>query len=1077
MLRRKLIAVLTALFTTAVPLISELPIITNSIAETAETTPVSVLSGDVNMNGTVEGEDLQLLQAHLLGSEPLSVEQDEYADMNGDGVVDSFDTVLLRQSLSRIIGLESYSGLVINEVCSSNKESVTDAAGASPDWMELYNGSDEDLILDGIGVSDGAKNKFKFAFPEGTIIPADSYILIYCDDAINQAEGEYHAAFKISAVGETIYLTHPEYGEIDSVAVPELDSDVAYGRYANGSENFTYLSTTPGATNNTATDLQIVEKPLFSVEGGFYDTAFALALSDNNGNEIYYTTDGSDPTTSETAILYDGEINIYNNTSDPNVYSALTDITLSEYYAPNYNVDKGIIIRAASKNADGKFSAVVTNGYYIGKTASYYNDMKVVSLSTDGDYLFNEDTGFYMVGSTYHDMVASGEFTPLNDNNDTANPTNYNIEGREAEFPVNIQVYESGKLAYTADVGARITGNWSRGYAQKSIRLYARSEYGDSKMKYAFIDELTDENGALIEEFDKITIRNGGTDNQVLHFRDIFLQELCQDRAVDIQSGEPCILFIDGEYWGFYFLRERIDADYIESHYGIDKNDVSMLKNGAIEEGPDTIAAEYQEFLDWAASADMTVEENYQKVCDTIDIQSFMDYITIETYINNADWATSYMNNWQIWRSNVIDPNIPAADGKWRFMLYDLDFTADWFEHSGTQAGFDSLSSLCMNDEPYNFIPMFYNLINNTTFRDQFRATYIEIMDNNFDVAAIDAKITEYRTAYETAIRDTNTRFSQNWVNTNYDDEIEKFRQYFIDRRIYAKYYLDVFMGEKEFVFGENILSSVSSWTHYGAGSFSYNTAENSFTANITTECTNLWDIQAQVRNLYLENGKVYRLTFEASCTNPVKLDFGIIRQVGNSYPGLFYGNMQLTPEFTEYSCNISMTDVTSDSWFLYFNYGGGTGTYTIRNVKLCEVECDTNMINGISSWSMYNPTGEGILTAHDANNITVETVTLPDNNWEVQALYDGLVLQKGKTYTYSFTVESDKATDIRVQVQQNYGDYLSYDGHLISADTTAGDYTYEFTPTENCYDASICFNCGYTESTVNISNISISPK
>ncbi|MBQ8297797.1 MAG: lamin tail domain-containing protein, partial [Ruminococcus sp.] len=231
MLKRKTAAILTSLAAAASMLAPQAAVI---YAATAEA------SGDINLDSEITAEDVQLIQDQVLGKASLTAEQGSNADINGDGAIDSLDLVGERTKLRNTVGLEAYEGLVINEVCTSNKSKLQDAAGAYPDWVEIYNSSDKDMVLDGVGLSDGAKKKFKFTFPEGTTIPAGGYIIVFCDDAVNQAEGEYHAAFKLSATGETVYLTHPMYGEIDSVAVPELNADTSYGRYANGSESFSY---------------------------------------------------------------------------------------------------------------------------------------------------------------------------------------------------------------------------------------------------------------------------------------------------------------------------------------------------------------------------------------------------------------------------------------------------------------------------------------------------------------------------------------------------------------------------------------------------------------------------------------------------------------------------------------------------------------------------------------------------------------------------------------------------------------------------------------------------------------------
>ncbi len=344
--------------------VTTLVMICSSVTPTVNATDnIIIAKGDINGDKTLDTEDLQLLSNYLLGTGSLSVEQGKNADINKDNILDIFDMMLLREQFKD----SAYTGLLINEICSSAKNSVMDASGASPDWIEIYNNSDKAIDISGVGLSDGSKNKFKFTFPFDTTIKSDDYILIYCDDAATKAEGEYHAAFKLSAKGETVYLTAPDGSKIDTVVVPELESDITYGRYKNGYNTFKYLSSTPGKSNNDALDMEVVEKPVFSINGGLYDSEFQLTLSDINGNEIYYTTDGSDPRTSDTAKLYNESIRIYNNTNEPNVYSAIKDITLNNYTPTSNNVEKGIVIRAVSKNPDGKFSNIEHNSYFVEK--------------------------------------------------------------------------------------------------------------------------------------------------------------------------------------------------------------------------------------------------------------------------------------------------------------------------------------------------------------------------------------------------------------------------------------------------------------------------------------------------------------------------------------------------------------------------------------------------------------------------------------------------------------------------------------------------------------------------------------
>ncbi len=685
------------------------------------------------------------------------------------------------------------SKLVINEVCVSNKTGLKSGDGSFPDWIEIYNGYETDIPLDGYGLSDGTKNPMKFTFPVGTVIKAGEYLTVLCDGdgKVKAAPGEYLAPFDISAKKrETVYLTHPRNGRLDALTIPSgIQTDTSYGRTTDGGAQSAFLSPTPGESNNNAKKLSYAVDPVFSTEGGFYNNDFTLELSGGNG-QIFYTLDGSDPISSKTAMAYSGGISIYNNTNDPNVWSNYTDISIDkEYEKPDYSIDKGIVVRAAAKGADGEFGRVVSNTYFIGKTADYYKNLKVISLTTDGDNLFGDDKGIYVVGSQYRDWVNSPEYDPSLGKDSPHNPTNYNGSGSEWEIPADIQVFENGKAEYSAGVGVRINGNYTRAKFQKSLRIYARSE---SKLEYAFIPGLEDVDGGEIASFDKLILRNGGNDNNHLFIRDAIIQDLCKDRAAGIQGYEPCILFINGEFWGLYNIRERVDENYFKSHYHVDKKNLTILKNSDIS-GLEELSKEFRKFCEWGASADMTNADNYAKVLDTIDVEGLMDMIAVETYVNNNDFAANGLHNYQIWRTNTVDKSNPYSDGKWRFMLNDLDMSSNIYSAEETSPQYDLLNN--MNAEESSFFSLFYNLLNNEDFRTEFYARYVEIATNNLSAERVSEKADEYAALCKDAISDTYKRFHK-W--RNYDEEMQKFKDFFNERPEYALKYLDELVAKYE---------------------------------------------------------------------------------------------------------------------------------------------------------------------------------------------------------------------------------------------------------------------------------------
>lgn len=667
------------------------------------------------------------LQTYLLTGNSLSTKSTAAADIDRNGVLNAVDLTLLKRA-----ALQPYP-LFINEVCSSNHASYLAADGGSPDWIELYHAGDTPLDLSGFGLTDKASNPYRFVFPAGTVIPANGYLLVLCD-AASENGAELHAPFKLSASGETVSLYAPKNTDgtagmlLDTVTVPALNTDIAYGRQPDGTGAWTRM--TPSAGMSNAESQIDLDAPVFSRAGGFYDAAFDLTLSSPAGCRILYSTDGSDPRTSDTANVYGGTIAVYDNTDEPNHASAYGNVSSVTDFVPSDPVDKGIIVRAVSTDADGNYSKVVTNGYYIGKTASYYKSLRVISIATDPANLFNADTGIYLQKNCMN-------------------------RGKEWERPVHIQVYENGISRYSADVGMRMAGNWSRNYPQKSMTFYARSEYGASKMQYDFFGGAArDCKGKKITEFDKVTLRNGGDGYDNARFRDDLNAYLADGLALGIQAKYDYVVFLDGEFWGCYSMQEKLDDEYLESHYHVEKENITTIKN-TLGEGDDGIYQDYLAFYDWAKDADMQNPENYRQFCGKMDVQSFIDFIVAESCVCNWDSLIN-VNNTMIWRANQPDAANPYADGKWRFLFFDTEYSSGFMHMS---ADYDYLSQMDKSGAPNSFGTLFYNLIQNAEFASQFRASYTKALQQNFTAERASAKIDAYTESLSAVYLATAARF------------------------------------------------------------------------------------------------------------------------------------------------------------------------------------------------------------------------------------------------------------------------------------------------------------------------------
>ncbi len=471
--------------------------------------------------------------------------------------------------------------------------------------------------------------------------------------------------------------------------------------------------------------------PVFSAESGFYGADFALTLS-ATGGDIYYTTDGSDPCDSKTSQRYSSPVTVRDRTNEPNLYSEYEENETSQsvsrgtgYKKPTFRVDKATVVRAVVKKADGTYGSTVSNTYFITSgNLSQYKNMTVVSLVTDPDNLFDPDKGIYVTGNQYISWKNSGAYNPTKSVWDTDNITNYFSRGREWERPADITIFEKGSVAVKQGMGIRTKGASTRNAAQKSFNLYARSEYGESKIKNPLIPGNYSTEGKLIEKYDSVSLRSVGDE---VRLRDGFAQRLVHDRKnITTQDMKPCVLFLNGEYWGLYEMTEKLSDYFIQSNYGIDKENVAMLKNGEQEEGPQEETDNFLNFAYSYAQKDLTNDANYKKVCDFIDIDSMIEHYAAGLYLGTYDWPNY---NFAVWKNTgkVIDGN-EYSDGKWRFISFDYDYTMGaTYDTFGGVEGYQYDSFLHM-DKSKKGAPtgLFVKLLKNEEFRNKFVAVYCD---------------------------------------------------------------------------------------------------------------------------------------------------------------------------------------------------------------------------------------------------------------------------------------------------------------------------------------------------------------
>jgi len=642
--------------------------------------------------------------------------------------------------------------IVINEVSIGDGGNIFQEKSNFSGWIEILNNSENIIELEGFTLV--SSDKSFWTFPKISLAP-HRYLVIWASDADQIVNDEnIFANFTLKNKVNKLGLYSNTNRLVHKINLPRIFTNTSYGLSHLNQSNFCFFATTTPARSNESNCFSDPDlgKPRISHASGFYSTAVEISLiSDQTDFPIIYTTDGTFPDLRQNPVstkiytqpfIIDGP-----SRQRPNLSLIETTATKLPVVAENQLyfgvtpkldtlLDFGVPVRARSE--DG---IETTSIFFVGDNLRRLS-LPVVSIIADPHYFFDDKEGIYVAGEIFERWVKSEHYDPdapaafAN----TSIPTNYGQRGFDWERPknnlLNSVTFEfcnsNGICEFKNSVGIRIHGNVSRYFSQKSLRLYARSKYSDNLFNYDFFED-----GEVIP-YEKILLRNSGGDNGNLMFKDGFLQSLMADFKAETQKYQPSVLFINGEYWGIHNLREHHDEEYLSQKYNLDKKAIKLLDNGSNRRGnnPEHLD-EWLSFISQVSTLPPGSDEFEYLVSSTIDIESFYDFLIAHIYFANED---SIWNNARWWKYNSPHQNSESqfADGKWRWMINDLDSAAYNFEYDLMMQRLNERDSISTTD---TFHLIFNPMMNNANLQKMFVDQFTDHINLTFQDNAVVSKL------------------------------------------------------------------------------------------------------------------------------------------------------------------------------------------------------------------------------------------------------------------------------------------------------------------------------------------------
>lgn len=517
------------------------------------------------------------------------------------------------------------------------------------------------------------------------------------------------ASFKLSA-GETIVISDTNSTIIDSISVPDnLTRTISQGRIPDGTGSWCYFDNPSPNTSNSQNICYTAISKIAEIDrpSGWYSSAIQVNINTPPDFTSYFTTNGDEP-----------------------------DELDSKVQGPITVSSTGILsVRTYADNGTEIPSNVEDRTYIISEDN---HNLPVISIITNEDHLWDWNTGIYVMGpnaSNVYPYFGSNFWQPWS----KKSRLEFFDEGKEKQFDAVFDL--------------EIHGGWSRAEAQKSFRVDAKSIYtGD--IEYTLIKRKPQ-----ITSYNNFNLRNGGQHGISNRIQDAIISRLADGTNIDRMGYEPCIVYLNGTYWGLYGIREKIDEHYVESNHSIDKDYVELLnRDGAL-------AGSTQHFIeshDLILSTNINSPDFADVFHSRFDMSNYIDYFIFQTYIQNRDWLGIDwgLNNVKLWRPDT-------SGGKWRYVLYDTDFAF------GLYGGniYQNYINRARNPNTQNeHAELFDHVLKNDAFKCDFVNRYDDLINTTFQSENFNSITDELRLQLAPAIPDHIAAWSNQMGPYYYND-------------------------------------------------------------------------------------------------------------------------------------------------------------------------------------------------------------------------------------------------------------------------------------------------------------------
>lgn len=440
-----------------------------------------------------------------------------------------------------------------------------------------------------------------------------------------------------------------------------------------------------------------------SHESGIYQDDIEVTI-EGNFEKVYYSLDGSNPKNG------------------------------SRYKKP-LKIKKNTVLRLIPYHNGARMDSVFFRTYLF----DFETKLPIVSIALEDSSLWSAKSGIYVKGNNavYDDS--------------TKHWTHCNFQEKwEKEMQVEY-IDTSGNSVFNQIAGIRIFGESTRRQPEKSMKIVARSEYGVNRFSGSVFPLKPN-----LDEHKQFVLRVSGNDYRGTRFKDCLNAYLVRDLDLDYMAYQPVQLFVNGNYWGLYNLREKVNKHYLCYNRNADLDSSSIIMGRWVRQHG--TAKDYMRMYRFFENLDTMDNRSYRKAKEMLDVRNYINFRTTQIFLNNSDS-----------RGNIRYWNTKDGDGKFRMIFYDTDHSHGSYDRLYLQECLKTFKTKWYN--PKWSTMYLTNLMQHPDFKADFINQFAHLLSTKLHPDTINAAVDIFVEQYKDELPRDRSKLPKQFKNSALTEE------------------------------------------------------------------------------------------------------------------------------------------------------------------------------------------------------------------------------------------------------------------------------------------------------------------